>query len=103
MTNAISDEISVPNASGAMYSMTVLPPGRSLGFAVNAGQDLMIRKTATPASAARIVSPAPVARPENTRSPVRWGTGDRDAAGTADGCCSVRLTALRFQRRLHRR
>src|SRR3954451_17836492 len=49
----------------------LFPPGRSAEWAVRAGTDCAIRKVATPARTTRIRIPAPVALPENRRSPIR--------------------------------
>src|SRR4051794_37456902 len=62
---------SVPNSSGQMYATRLLWPGRSAELAFSAGMDCTIRKTATPASTARMRMPAAVAPPENNRSPSR--------------------------------
>src|SRR3954469_12799356 len=69
MTIAIVAATSVPNSSGQMNLARFSLLGRSLEFAVIAGQALMIRNSATPARVARMITPAPVAMPRKTRSP----------------------------------
>src|SRR3954471_4965819 len=72
---------SVPNSSGQMYATRLLWPGRSAELAFSAGMDCTIRKTATPASTARMRMPAAVAPPENNRSPSRRAEGRGGWAG----------------------
>ena len=71
MSTASTAASAVPNASGAMYEIRLLPSGSSDELAVIAGTDSPIRKIATPASRARIVTPAITARLEKIRSPGR--------------------------------
>src|SRR4051794_22901646 len=60
--------------------MKVLPPGSSEAEAVSAGQPSVRRKTATPASSARIVTAEITARFEKTRSPRRRRPPDAAAS-----------------------
>src|SRR3954453_9236 len=71
MTIAIAAATRVPKARGQMYLTSPSPPGISSEDAVSAGHALTMRNRATPASVARMSTPAPVARPAKNRSPLR--------------------------------
>ena len=79
MITASTAASAVPNASGAMYEIRLLPSGSSDELALIAGTDSAIRKIATPASRARIVTPAITATLEKIRSPGRRLPPEADA------------------------
>src|SRR3954453_10140066 len=68
-TIAIVAATSVPKASGQTNLTRLLPSGSSAELAVNAGHAFTTRNRATPASVARMITPAQMARPRKTRSP----------------------------------
>src|SRR4051794_29379038 len=74
---AIVEATMVPKARGQMYLTSPSPPGICVPGAVIAGQAFTIRNSATPASVARMITPAPVASPVKNRSPRRpgWKSG----------------------------